>query len=170
MVAFLHCPSNPRGLPDYSTRRKIERQVAKSVFEHLLIYIDGAKTTQIWQWVKREPGKPTACREHAYHQGQTGDSLIQKLQVIAFSLEEEETLSLPDVTTRTRKAFDVARITKRFYDIFQKEHAAFLKFLKGIPDKDLQRWYVSVMLNQPDVHLLHPEEKLPGWEHGLFAL
>lgn len=148
MVVFLHCPSGHLRLPDYSTRRKIERQVAKSVFEHLLIYTDSAKTTQIWQWVKREPGKPTACREHTYHQGHTGDLLIQKLQGIAFTLEEEETLSLPDVTTRTRRAFDVARVTKRFYEIFQKEHATFLKFLKGIPDQEFQRWYVSVMLNR----------------------
>ncbi len=148
LVVLLYCPSDSRDLPDYSTRRKIERQVAKSVFEHLLIYTNGDKTTQIWQWVKREPGKPTACREQTYQQGQTGDPLIQKLQGIAFSLEEEETLSLPDVTTRTRRAFDVARVTKRFYDVFQKEHATFLKFLKGIPDKDLQRWYVSVMLNR----------------------
>ncbi len=53
MVVFLHRSSGPRGLPDYSTRRKIERQVAKSVFEHLLIYTDGTKTTQIWQCRRR---------------------------------------------------------------------------------------------------------------------
>ena len=29
-----------------------------------------------------------------------------------------------------------------------KEHEAFLKFIKGIPDDDLQRWYASVMLNR----------------------
>ena len=43
------------------------------------------------------------------------------------------------MTSRARSAFDVERVTKRFYDIFQKEHAAFLKFLKGIPDEDLGR-------------------------------
>ncbi len=148
MVAFICPPNGPSGIPEYPTRRKIERQVAKSVQEHLIIYTDPAQTTQIWQWVKREVGKPTACREHIYHRAQPGDALIQKLQVIAFSLDEEERLSLVDVTSRTRTAFDVERVTKRFYDVFQKEHAAFLKFLNGIPDDDLQRWYVSVMLNR----------------------
>ncbi|MDD5558434.1 DNA methyltransferase [Candidatus Methylomirabilis sp.] len=148
MVAFICSPNGPSGIPEYPTRRKIERQVAKSVQEHLIIYTDPAQTTQIWQWVKREVGKPTACREHTYHRAQPGDALIQKLQVIAFSLDEEERLSLVDVTSRTRTAFDVERVTKRFYDVFQKEHAAFLKFLKGIPDEELQRWYVSVMLNR----------------------
>src|ERR671924_129359 len=45
-------------IPDYSTRRKIERQVGKSVHEHLIIYTDSDNSFQIWQWVKREAGKP----------------------------------------------------------------------------------------------------------------
>ena len=85
------------------------------------------KTTQIWQWVKREPGKPTACREHTFHRSQDGEALVQKLQAIAFSLAEEESLTIVDVTRRARKAFDVERVTKRFYDEFRKQHAAFLK-------------------------------------------
>ncbi|MGE3152020.1 MAG: DNA methyltransferase [Nitrospiraceae bacterium] len=148
MVAF-HCPATGQhGIPDYPTRRKIDRQLTKSAQEHLIIYTDPSNSTQVWQWVKREVGKPTACREHTYHRNQPGDALILKLQGIAFSLEEEEQLSLVEVTTRARAAFDVERVTKRFYDTFQKEHTAFLKFLKGIPDDDLLRWYASVMLNR----------------------
>jgi len=94
MVAFISAPLGDGRIPDYPTRRKIDRQVAKSVHEHLIIYTDAAQTTQIWQWVKREAGKPTACREHHYHRKQPGDALIQKLQALAFSLEEEEHLTL----------------------------------------------------------------------------
>ncbi len=148
MVAF-HCrASGQQEIPDYPTRRKIDRQLTKSAQEHLIIYTDSSNSTQVWQWVKREVGKPTACREHTYHRNQPGDALIQKLRGIAFSLEEEEQLSLVEVASRAREAFDVERVTKRFYDMFQKEHTAFLKFLKGIPDEDLQRWYASVMLNR----------------------
>jgi hypothetical protein len=148
MVVYV-CDSPVNGsTPDYATRRKIERQVSKSVLEHLIIYVDKDKTNQIWQWVKREQGKPVACREHTYHRTQPGDPLIQKLQAIAFSLAEEESLSLVDVTRRTRKAFDVERVTKRFYDEFRKQHAAFLKFISGIPVKEDQEWYASVMLNR----------------------
>lgn len=103
MVAFICLPNGPSGIPEYPTRRKIERQVAKSVQEHLIIYTDPAQTTQIWQWVKREVGKPTACREHTYHRAQPGDALVQKLQVIAFSLDEEERLSLVDVRPAGRE-------------------------------------------------------------------
>jgi len=148
MVAYL-CPSHDgQRIPDYQTRRRIEVQTAKFTHEHLIIYTDTDKTTQIWQWVKREAGKPTACREHTYHHHQPGDALIQKLQSLFFSIEEEEILFLPGVIGRVRAAFDVDRITRRFYDRFKAEHAAFLKFLKGIPDEGLQRWYASVMLNR----------------------
>ena len=104
--------------------------------------------TQVWQWVKREPGKPAACREHTFHRSQPGDALLQKLQAIAFTLEEEDRLSLPDVTRRARAGFDVERVTKRFYERFQKEHAAFLKFITGITETPDREWYVSVMLNR----------------------
>ena len=148
MVVY-HCPP-PSGekLPDYPHRRKIEQQVAKSAHEHLIVFTDAGNETQVWQWVKREPGKPAACREHVFHRSQPGDALLQKLEAIAFTLEEEERLSLTDVTSRTRAGFDVERVTKSFYDRFQKEHAAFLKFVSGITDRADQEWYASVMLNR----------------------
>jgi len=147
VVAFL-CESADGRIPDYGTRGKIERQVARSVREHLIVFVDADRANQVWQWVKREAGKPTARREHSFHRGQSGDALLQKLDRLAFALEEEERVTLPDVTGRQRAAFDVERVTKRFYDLFQKEHAAFLGFLRGIPEEGMQRWYVSVMLNR----------------------
>jgi hypothetical protein len=148
LVVFA-CSSASDGLiPDYSTRRRIEKQVAKSVHEHLIIYTNKSNQFQIWQWVKREAGKPTQCREHRYYCNQPGDSLLQKLEAIAFSLDEEEGLTIVDVASRIRAGFDIDRVTKRFYDRFKSEHDAFLKFLKGIPDEEMQRWYVSVMLNR----------------------
>lgn len=147
-VAYV-CPALAGdSLPDYPTRSKIEHQVARSVREHLLIFVDTQRTIQIWQWVKREPGKPVARREHHYHPHQSGQSLIQKLQAITFSLEEEEGLTLIDVIGGARAAFDVERVTRRFYDLFKGERDAFHKFLSGLPDTGSQRWYVSIMLNR----------------------
>ena len=150
MVVFECATTETDGhIPDYATRRKIQKQVEKTVHEHFIIYTGTEKTTQIWQWVKREQGKPDACREHRYNRNeQSGESLIQKLQTIAFSLEEEEQLTLFEVTGRVGAAFYAERVTKKFYDRFKKEHDAFLKFLNGIPDENMQKWYVSVMLNR----------------------
>jgi len=150
MIVF-ECPTTRADgrIPDYATRRKIQKQVAKSAHEHFIIYTDADKTTDIYQWVKREQGKPDACREHRYNRdAQAGESLIQKLQAIAFTFEEEEQLTLFEVTGRVGAAFYAERVTKKFYDRFKKEHDAFLKFLNGIPDEEMQRWYVSVMLNR----------------------
>ena len=53
-MVVLVCESTTDGpIPDYSIRRKIERQVTKSHHEHLIIYVDSDKNKQVWQWVKR---------------------------------------------------------------------------------------------------------------------
>ena len=148
MVVYNCPPPSGESLPDYPNRRKIEQQVAKSAHEHLIVFTDADNETQIWQWVKRELGKPRGCREHRFQRSQTGEALLQKLEKIAFTLEEEEKLSLTDVTRRTRAGFDVEHVTKRFYDRFQKEHRAFLNFVSGISDRADKEWYASVMLNR----------------------
>lgn len=148
MVAFLYNSPSKDKNPDYQTRKKIEQQVAKSIREHLIIYTDPDKNNQIWQWVKKEVGRPAACREHQYHKNQNGDSLLQKLQSIAFCLEEEEELNIVDVTQRIRAAFDVDKITKKFFERFKKEHGDFLKFIEGIEDVANREWYASIMLNR----------------------
>ncbi|MFP4029469.1 MAG: Eco57I restriction-modification methylase domain-containing protein [Candidatus Brocadiia bacterium] len=147
VVLLSNCDDDGR-IPDYSTRRKLDRRIAKRHHEHIVIYTDPDETTQIWQWVKRQPGKPDQSREHRYQTNQPGDALIQKLQTIQFTLDEEEEIGLPDVTTRVQAAFDVEKVTKKFYDHFESEHEKFLGFIEGIPDEELERWYASVMLNR----------------------
>jgi len=74
MVVF-QCDSNEDNkVPISTVRRKIERKAAKSAHEHIIIYTDKENTIQIWQWVKREKGKPIACRDHTLYSHQTGDS------------------------------------------------------------------------------------------------
>lgn len=142
-VAFL-CSS----IPDRQKRLKIDHQVTKSVREHFIIYVDQASGLQVWQWVRREPGKTLTCRDHRFDISQSGDPLIQRLNQIAVSLDEEEELTITDVEGRTRTAFDLDGVTKRFYDRFKTEHTDFQELIKGIKtDSDLQ-WYTSLMLNR----------------------
>ncbi len=149
VVALLCSPLPDGQVPDRNTQLKIHRKVARSRHQHIIIYADAKKTQQVWQWVRREPGKPIAPRYHTYYAGQSGEPLVQKLQRMAFSLEEEEGLTHAEATSRLRAAMDVVgRITKRFYERFKTEHSRFLGFIKGIPDEDDERWYASVMLNR----------------------
>lgn len=168
LVVF-HCPT-PAGqpFPDYAIRRKIDAKARKTFHEHLIIFTDTANTQQKWQWVRREPGKPSAGREIGFGAGQSGEALIQRLQTLAFSLEEEEGLTIVDVTSRVRAGFDLERVTKRFYERFKTEQMAFLKFLQGIPDEDMQRWYISVTLNRlMFVYFIQWKGFLDGDQHYL---
>ncbi len=173
MVVF-ECPATEAAdgrIPDYGTRRKIQKQAAASAHEHFIIYTSTDKTTQLWQYVKRQQGKPEACREHRYNTKEhTGESLIQKLQAIVFTLDAEAELGLFDVISSVQTAFDVEKVTKRFYDHFKQEHTTFLKFLNGIPDEDMQKWYVSVMLNRlMFIYFIQKKGFLDNNEHYLQA-
>lgn len=146
MAVYICVPPSDAAFPKYPTRRKIDVQISKTAREHIIIFHDAAKTVQIWQWVKREAGKPSACREQIYYAGQSADALTQKVQAIQFSLDDEP--SVLETRVRVSAAFDVEKVTKKFYEQFKKEHDAFLKFIKGILEEHLKRWYVSVMLNR----------------------
>ncbi len=134
-------------LPDYQTRRALHLELRKLAFEHLIIFYDDAKTTQLWLWGNRDNGK-TYIREHRYDRTQSGNALFQKLDRIAFSLSEEEALDITAVTFRLKDALDREKVTKKFYDTFGKEQKAFLNAITGIPDSELQQWYASVMISR----------------------
>jgi hypothetical protein len=135
-------------IPDYSTRAKLDKLIAKDHFEHLIVFTDQAHGRQVWQWVRRESGKPNAIRAYMYYVGQPGELLLQKLEHLVVTLEEEEQTGLADILGRMRAGFDVEKVTKKFYERFKAEHDRFLKFVDGIPDKQMEAWYASVMINR----------------------
>jgi hypothetical protein len=166
MAVFECAPPADAQFPRYATRRKIDTQVSKTAREHIIIFHDNANTVQVWQWVKREAGKPSACREQLFYRAQSGDALTQKIQGIAFELEDEPTVM--EALSRVGAAFDVEKVTKKFYDQFKTEHDAFLKFTKGIRDEKLQRWYASVMLNRlMFIYFIQKKGFLAGDQHYL---
>ena len=135
-----------KSIPDYATRSKIDKEALKYSREHFIVYYD--RNQQVWQWVKREQGKPIARREQKVYAKQSGEALLQKLDAIAISFEEEEKLTLVDVTSRASKVFDVDKVTKKFYERFKKVHEEFLKRIAGIQSQFDQEWYASLMLNR----------------------
>jgi hypothetical protein len=134
-------------LPDSATRLKLYRRAAKATHEQLVIYADRATGVQVWHWERRE-GSTIAPREERYETSKSGEALIQKLEILAVDIEEEEALTLPDVKARTKVAFDKERVTKRFYDTFKTEHKAFMAFIRGIKATADLEWYTSLMMNR----------------------
>ena len=148
-AVFECAPGSDGAIPDYPLRRKIETQITKRAFEHLVIFVDAARTQQVWQWVKRQAGKPTVCREHRFTAGQTGQPLLQRLDSFLFTLEDEaKGIGISDVTASIAKGFDVEKVTKRFYERFRAELTAFEGFIEGITAQGDRDWYASLMLNR----------------------
>ena len=141
-------PGTQGNIPADPLLRKIEREVIKHAYEHIIIYIDREKTAQVWQWVKREQGRSSATRLHRYYKGQSGEGLAQRLEALIVAINEEDQLRTLEVMGRVTKAFDVERVTKKFYDRFKLEHTAFLQFITGITAQGDREWYASLMLNR----------------------
>ncbi len=141
------CILENQSIPLSSILKKIDQEITKYAYEHFIIYASKLDQTQKWQWVKKEANKPLANRTVEYSQ-QKKENLLLILEAIAISLQEESNLTLLDVTAKTKKAFDVDKITKKFYDKFKKEHTQFLSFIQGIDLDFDQQWYASLMLNR----------------------
>lgn len=144
------CASGDGSQPDHMTRLKLDRALTQTSFEHLIVFTTKDCGKQSWMWVRREPGRPLSARTHEFRRDQPGDSLLQKLQILYVSLEEEEKgeLSTVVLADRARAAFDIERVTKAFYHEFDTHRKAFLKFIEGIGEVADREWYASVMLNR----------------------
>jgi len=151
----------------YTMRLKIEKKVAILFQEHLIIFVNQARTEQIWQLAVRRPGQPNRITETRYAINQDPQLLYQRASGLIFELNEEEHITIVDVTQRVSKNFgqNAEKVTKNFYERFTNEHHHFYQFVKGISDhiddwnarkgKDQKyqenrskQWYVSLMLNR----------------------
>ncbi|MBD2137873.1 Eco57I restriction-modification methylase domain-containing protein [Anabaena sp. FACHB-1237] len=143
-----HCVADNGILPDAKTRKKIDIQVTSYSQEHLIIYTDKNQSKQVWQWVKRDSATKAKAKETTFNITQSGELLSQKLEALFIDFAEEENLTLTDVTQRTQKAFDIEKVTKDFFEKFQKRHLQFVAFIKGIENPKDASWYTSVILNR----------------------
>jgi hypothetical protein len=88
--AVWQCVAPGGGIPDHATRLKLDRQLSETSYEHIIIFTTADHARQSWVWVRKETGKPLAARTHEYHRGQPGDSLLEKLDALYVSIEEED--------------------------------------------------------------------------------
>lgn len=137
-------------IPDKKALAAIHAEISKLHHENLLIFIDSQRSQSVWYWVKRD-GPKKHPRDHIYIKGQPGDLFLGKLAsmfVDISELDERGNLPVTEVAQRLKKALDVERVTKKFYNEFQLQHIEFLALIKGIDDDRQLRWYASILLNR----------------------
>lgn len=133
--------------PTSEVMTKIQRAVAKSAHENIVVFSDEPKTRQCYRIAKREDGKLLRSTGLDFHEGHSGEALAQRLSKLAISLEEEENIELVDVAKRASELL-AERATKRFFTEFQRQREKFRTFIKGIKDVQQREWYSSLMLNR----------------------
>ncbi|MDB9420065.1 Eco57I restriction-modification methylase domain-containing protein [Microcystis aeruginosa CS-563/04] len=123
--------------------------VNERIAENLLIFVDSKRTRSLWYWVKRE-GSKSYIRDHLYIKGQPGDLFLGKLAELVLDITdfEEGEPSVVEIAKLLQKGFDIEKITKKFYQEFQREHLQFLPFIQGIDRESDRKWYTSVILNR----------------------
>lgn len=148
-VTVLELTAADGRVPDARARLAVYRDVEKIHRENLLIFVDEQRNQSLWYWVKRD-GSKLSPRDHYFFRHQPGDLFLAKLSSLVIDVAElaEESVFVAEVARRLREALDVERVTKRFYDDFQRLHERFLGLVEGIGDERDRRWYASVLLNR----------------------
>ncbi|MCS6943795.1 MAG: SAM-dependent methyltransferase, partial [Geminocystis sp.] len=135
-------------MPERSILLKLEHQLQEHTKSHLLVVRDENKTQQEWLWLKSETGKKHKLRSHSYKINQNPEPLLQKLENLTVTIEEENHLTHVDVVQKVKQGFDVEQVTKQFFQDFQKIHQQFSSKIQGLDEESERRWYTSVLLNR----------------------
>jgi Eco57I restriction-modification methylase len=144
---YLCTPEN-ECIPNDQILKQVDKLIEPYAWEHLTIYVDIHQEQQVWLWVHRKPGQPALPRINKYHINESGELLAQKLAILAIWPEEEEWIDHVAVIGLIKKAFDIEKVTKTFYERFTEERMSFLNTIQGITDQDDLEWYTTVMLSR----------------------
>ncbi|MCL1877820.1 MAG: hypothetical protein FWF80_03100, partial [Defluviitaleaceae bacterium] len=136
-------------IPLYSVRSQVLGALRVKFAEIMIIFTDIKKTRQVWMYGYKlgTQNKKTECE---YHSGQDPQALYERTAGLFFSLDEEDNITIVDVTARVRSNFtqNAERVTKKFYTEFKAQHTALLGFIDGITSSVDKDWYASIMLNR----------------------
>ncbi|UAJ74603.1 ATP-binding protein (plasmid) [Synechocystis sp. PCC 7339] len=143
MVYYCSTPE----IPERKVRLALDRQLSDYSKSHLLIFGDEAQTSQVWMWVKQE-GKKRKPIFHSYNTSKSAEPLIQKLEPLFFSIDEEDDATLVKAVEKVSQGFNIEQVTKQFFQDFEGLHKDFCLEIDGIENEGDRRWYGSVVLNR----------------------
>ncbi len=132
-------------LPPHAVRKRLSHLASKLTFEHLIVFMDKKQSGQIWQWRGRKDGRPI-YRQLEYDSSHRGDALLDRIRHVAYKIDDVP--GIVTVSEEVGKAFDVEKVTRKFYDHFKLELIEFQKFIDGISAQFDRELYASLMLNR----------------------
>ena len=136
-------------IPSYAGRVQAANALKKLFHEHLLIFYNTGRTEQVWLYCYNLNSQNRKA-ELRHGINQDVERLYQRASGLIFELDEQDNITIVDVTARVRGNFaaNAEKVTKRFYDAFKKQHTALLGFIAGIQSTVDREWYASIMLNR----------------------
>ena len=135
-------------MPEASVRRQLDSKLRKLSHDYFLIFVSTAEEFHhLWSVPVKSVDKRQLVTIE-YVQDDQAAFLLEKVNVISFSFNEEPTIV--DVVDRVNAAFlvNTTEVTKKFYQGFKKQHDQFVKGILGITGDQDRQWYASVMLNR----------------------
>lgn len=144
-----HCEVDRPTLVDRGMLRSAQKQLTRNFHEHIAIYSTNEPPKQVWQWSVRTPdGRRHRHREHPFFSATPPDAFVERISTLAFSLAEEEHLTLFDALNRVRSALD----TKAELDLFAR-HPSYAHRIEAlhprIAEGDQSAFSEFVLLNRP---------------------
>ena len=134
------------GFPSHQERQRIERFVARTQHDHLIIFRE-TSGRQHWQWAVQRPGRTSKLVHLTYSSGR-GQALIERLQGLVIELDDQSGLTILGVRQRVAEAFRADRVTRDFYREFSERHTSLADSIQHIPTQDEREWYASILLNR----------------------
>jgi hypothetical protein len=108
-LQVLHTSTDNLVLINRGLLRKVQRVVAGTFHEHILIFSCENPRKQVWQWAVRLPGgRKLRHREHPFFSHLPPEPFLNRLGDLRFTLEEEENATLMDALDRVRRVLDTS--------------------------------------------------------------
>ncbi|MDR1568554.1 MAG: hypothetical protein LBS33_07745, partial [Streptococcaceae bacterium] len=144
---IIQCQSDT--IPSYAIRLQLATYIKKFFHDYIIIFFDTNKTEQIWLYYTNINSYKKKV-EVRFKIGQDIERLYQRASGMIFELDDEDNITIVDVKTIVRSNFaaNAEKVTKRFYDSFNKRHTSLLGCIDGIQSQLDRSWYASIMLNR----------------------
>ena len=137
----------PVGVPERSEQHRVVRRLRRFSRDQLVVFV--SPDQHLWLWPEQRPsGVGHRLVDHVYPSTAPSEALLQRLAQASFTLAEEDGLTATSVLARVRRSFNADKVTKSFYQEFQKHHRNFAATVEGIAAENDRRWYASVLLNR----------------------